>query len=117
MKSLANKSVVDGSSLDRTLVEIRSSRRLEKIVASIEGFLSGQITRLDKSLDQIKLVADNDKILQRVLADFENEKKAWEDQRQAEMQRLQMAGDKLIDGWKQLESERRKWLDQDRPAN
>lgn len=98
--------------LDRTLTEIRSGRRLEKIVSSIEGFLVSQVTRLDAALEECHRAVENDKIVQRILADFELDKKTWEADRQAEIERLSAAGEELIRGWEQLEDERRKWADQ-----
>ncbi len=99
-------------SLDQTLIEIRSGRRLEKVVASIENFLNGQIDRLDKALDACQTAEKNDKVLQNVLAEFEAEKKLWEQQKDAELIRIKQAGDRLADGWKELERERRRLLDQ-----
>ena len=94
--------------LERTLAEIRSGRRLEKIVASIQSFLNSQVARLDKSIAECNRAIENDRIVQNILADFETEKLAWEKDRQAEIARLQAAGEELIKGWEQLESERRK---------
>jgi len=99
-------------SLDRTLTEIRSGRRLEKIVSTIESFLHSQVTRLDTALKECNRAVENDKIVQRILAEFELEKQAWEVNRQAEILRLSAAGEELIRGWEQLEDERRKWSDQ-----
>lgn len=102
------------ATLDRTLAEIRSGRRLEKLIASIQGFLNGQIARLDKALDECQAVADNDRIMRTVLASFETEKKVWQQKCDAESKRLEAAGRRLADGWKQLEDERRKLLDERR---
>jgi hypothetical protein len=104
-------------SLDRTLTEIRSGRRLEKIAASIQSFLESQFSRLESALIDVQSAEENDKILQRILADFEKEKRTWEEQRQAEILRLQNASEQLISGWQQLEDERRKWMDErDNPS-
>jgi hypothetical protein len=103
---------VESQSLDRTLTEIRSGRRLEKIVKSIENFLHSQISRIDKVLEECRLAEDNDKILQKILQDFEQEKLDWEETRHSESLRLVEASDKLIQGWQELEDERRRWLDQ-----
>ena len=96
--------------LDRSLVELRSGRRLEKITASIESFLLNQVARLNKSLDKCKQAVDQNEILQRIMADFERQKESWEKERQAEINRLIEAGDNLIQGWKQLEQERQAFL-------
>lgn len=98
--------------LDRTLNEIRSGRRLEKVITCIESFLNSQISRLEKGLAECERAAGNDKIVQRILSDFELEKQAWEAERQIETLRLKEAGEKLILGWEQLENERRTWMDQ-----
>lgn len=98
--------------LDRTLTEIRSGRRLEKVVSCIESFLYSQISRLEKGLAECGKAVDNDEIVKKILADFELEKQAWEAERQLETLRLKEAGEKLIHGWEQLENERRNWLDQ-----
>ena len=99
-------------SLDRTLNEIRSGRRLEKIVSSIESFLHSQVTRLNAALDECNQAVENDRIVQKILADFELEKQAWEANRQAEILRLQEAGEELIRGWDQFEEARRQWSDE-----
>ncbi len=94
--------------LDQTLTEIRSGRRLESIVSSIESFLNGQVERLEKAVDDCNRSVENDKIVQRIKAEFELEKQEWEQQRQSEIIRLSTAGNELATGWEQLELERRK---------
>ena len=101
----------DDSQLDRTLSEIRSGRRLEKLIASIQGFLNGQVARLDKALDECQAAVDNDRIMRTVLASFETEKKQWQEKCEAESKRLKAEGQKLAEGWKELEDQRRKLLD------
>lgn len=101
-----------GLDLDHTLTEIRSGRRLEKVVSCVENFLQSQISRLEKEMAKCEEAVDNDKIVQKILADFELEKQAWDAERQTETRRLKDAGEKLIQGWEQLENERRNWLDQ-----
>jgi hypothetical protein len=98
--------------LDRTLSEIRSGRRLEKLIASIQGFLNGQVARLEKALDECQAAVDNDRIMRTVLANFETEKKVWQERCDAEANRLKLVGEKLAEGWKELEDERRKLLDE-----
>ena len=98
--------------LDRTLTEIRSGRRLEKIVKSIESFLHSQISRIDKAVEECRLAENNDKILQKMRKDFEQEKLEWQETRNSEGLRLNEASDMLIQGWKDLEDERRSWLDE-----
>lgn len=94
------------SALDQTLTEIRSGRRLERVVSSIESFLTSQVARLDKAIEECNAAVENDNIVKRILADFEKEKAAWDECRQREILRLQRAGEELIKGWEQLEIER-----------
>ena len=102
----------EDSQLDQTLSEIRSGRRLEKLVASIQGFLNGQVARLDKALDECQAAVDNDRIMRTVLASFETEQKQWQEKCEAESKRLKAEGQKLAEGWKELEDERRRLLDE-----
>ncbi len=99
----------DQQSLVRSLAELRSGRRLEKVTASIESFLFSQVLRLNESLDQCKLAVDENEIVQRVMANFEQQKADWENDRQAEIRRLSEASEKLIASWEQLENERQAW--------
>ena len=99
------------TSTSRVLTEIRSGRRLEKIAASVESFLENQIARIEKALAEVEQAAENDRIVQKILADFEDEKAAWEQERQAEIERLSRAGEDLIAAWDKLEAEKKAWLD------
>jgi len=92
--------------VDRSLVELRSGRRLEKATISIESFLLNHVARLNKALDHCQLAVDQNKILQRVMADFQRQKAQWEIERQTELRRLFEASEKLAAGWKNLEAER-----------
>lgn len=96
---------------DQVLTEIRSSRRLEKIVSSIENFLNHQVERLGQAMEACERAAENDKIVKEILKRHEDEKRLWEEERQAEMIRLSKAGDELVKAWEQLEEERRNWLE------
>lgn len=100
--------------VERSLAELRSGRRLEKVAASIESFLLSQIARLEKSLAECEAAVGQNQVVQRILTDFERQKEAWERERQAEIKRLFEASEKLARGWKQLEDERQKWI-ADRP--
>jgi hypothetical protein len=95
--------------LDRSLVELRSGRRLEKVIISVESFLLNHVARVKKSLDQCQLTVDQNRILQRVMADFQRQKAEWEIDRQAEIRRLFEASEKLAAGWRRLEAERQAW--------
>lgn len=108
----SNVNALTGQSLDRTLIEIRSGRRLEKIANSIESFLHNQVARLEEALRQCQQAENNDKVLRDILSNFELERKKWEEQRQAEIRRLDLASQQLSLGWQQLEDERRNFLDE-----
>ena len=114
-----NSGVTDGysatspnsnQSLDRTLGELKSGRRLEKVIASIESFLFNQVTRIEESLAICQAAVKENEIVQRIILDHETQKEIWEKDRQAEIQRLFEASEKLARGWKQLEEEKQNWL-------
>ena len=63
-------------------------------------------------MEECRLAENNDQILQKIRKDFEQEKLEWEETRNSESLRLIEASDKLIEGWKALEDERRSWLDE-----
>jgi hypothetical protein len=89
----------------------RSAHRLDKIARSISSFLLNQVDRLEHELERCQKAVDNDKIVQRMLADFEQEKMEWDAARQIEIERLNDASEKLAQGWANLEKERRDWLE------
>ncbi len=99
---------------ERSLGELRSGRRLEKITSSIESFLLSQVSRLEKSLTQCQAAVEQNQVVQRIRSEFERQREAWELERQAEIRRLYEASEKLARGWKQLEEERQNWI-ADRP--
>lgn len=102
---------METTSLDSTLKEIRSGRRLDRIVSSISSFLQHQVDRLETELDRCQKAVDNDQVVQRMLTAFEKEKQEWESARQAEVERLNEASDKLALGWEKLEHEKQEWLE------
>jgi hypothetical protein len=97
-------------SLDQSLIQLQTGRRLEQVSASIESFLLSQVARIEEALGKCQLAVNQNQIVQRILADFEKQKLDWERQREAEADRLYQAGEKLIEGWRQLEAERREWM-------
>lgn len=112
MDNVEPVSMVESSQLrDQVLNEIRSGRRLEKIVGSIESFLNHQIEKLEQAVAECEAAAENDRIVKEILKRHEEEKKLWEEERQAETLRLSHAGEELIKAWDKLEDERRHWLD------
>lgn len=96
---------------DKILNEIRSGRRLDKIVSSIENFLNNQVEKLEQAIEECEKSAGNDRIVQEILKRHEDEKRMWEEERQSETIRLSQAGEELIKAWGQLEEERRTWME------
>ena len=90
---------MQSTSLDSKLKEIRSGRRLDRVVSSISSFLNHQVDRLEKELDRCQKAVDNDQVVQRMLTAFEKEKQEWESARVAEIERLNEASEKLALGW------------------
>lgn len=96
--------------IDQSLTELRTGRRLEQVTTRIGSFLQSQIARIEESLAECEKSVNQNQIVQRIIADFEQQKADWESQRDAESKRLYEAGERLIAGWQQLEDERQKWM-------
>jgi len=99
---------------DQLLTDIRSGRRLERVVDSIKHFLEMQVGKIEETLAQCDAAVENERLLQQRLAEFEKEKHQWQQTRMSEIERLSSAGDELTKAWEQLEVERRKFLDSKR---
>ena len=98
-------------SRDQMLADIRSGRRLERVVESIRSFLDVQVEKVDQTLASCEAAVQKDKQLRKRLAEFQEEKHQWDQIREAEIARLSITGDELAKAWIQLETERRKFLD------
>ena len=96
---------------DQLLTDIRSGRRLERVVDSIKSFLEMQVGKIEQTLAQCEAAVEKERLLQQRLAEFENEKHQWQQTRMSEIERLSAASDELAKAWGQLEVERRKCLD------
>ena len=90
------------------LGELRLGRRLKKLTSSIESFLQIQLSRLNTAMRQCEKAEEQNELLRRMFADFENQKRDWQLKQLAEEQRLFEAGEKLMRGWEQLEIEKQK---------
>ena len=99
------------NSRDQMLVDIRSGRRLDRIVASIQNFLEMQVSRVEDTISQCEAAVENDIRIQERMAKFEKEKRAWDESRKQEIARLSQASDELAKAWEKLETERRQFLD------
>jgi len=100
-----------GVARDQLLSDIRSGRRLERIVESIRHFLEMQVSKVEDTLVQCEAAVENDRRLHQKMAEFQQEKHQWNETRKLEVQRLSAAGDELAKAWEQLEAERRKFVD------
>ena len=98
-------------SRDQLLTDIRSGRRLERVVDSVKLFLEMQVDKIEQTLGQCEAAVENERQLQKRLAEFEKEKHQWNQTRMSEIERLSAAGDELSKAWAQLEVERRQFLD------
>lgn len=96
--------------IDQSLKAIQLGRRLQKITSSIENFFHSQIDRLENTLAICQRDVDQSDAVRQMLASFAQQKQCWETEREAEIARLDRACSQLIDGWKQLEDARRRWL-------
>lgn len=102
---------------DQSLLEIQTGRSLQKVVGSIERFLLNQIDRLENALQEAQRIEEQGDVVQRLVRDLDEQREAWEQQRQRELTQLADASDKLVQGWKRLEDERRTWLtEREQPA-
>ena len=99
-----------GIDIDQLLKAIQLGRRLQKITSSIENFFHSQIDRLENTLAICQRDVDRSESIRQMFASFAEQKQCWEAEREAEIARLDRACGQLIDGWKQLEDARRRWL-------
>lgn len=100
-----------GVSRDQLLSDIRSGRRLERIVESIRHFLEMQVSKVEHTLAQCEAAVENDRRVHQKMAEFQQEKHKWNETRRLEVERLSAASDELAKAWEQLETERRQFLD------
>ena len=98
-------------SRDQMLADIRTGRRLERVVESIKRFLEVQVEKVDQTIISCEAAVREDRRLRKRLAEFQEEKHQWDQNREAEIARLSIASDELAKAWAQLETERRKFLD------
>ena len=96
---------------DQLLTDIRSGRRLERVIESVKLFLAMQVDKVEQTLAQCDAAVEKERSLQMRLAEFEKEKHQWNQTRMLEIERLSAAGDELAKAWAQLEVERRQVLD------
>ena len=86
------------------------ARRLRALTRRYEDFFKLQYQRLDKHMTVQKELIGQSDVIRRMMDDFEQQKKDWEQQREAELERISQAGDKLMNAWTELENQQRKLL-------
>ena len=96
--------------LSSSMDAIQISRRLQKIANSIEGFLFSQLSQITNAIESCQQSTQQSRTADQVLSELDAKQKAWESEKEAEMRRLDLACEKLVEGWRDLENERRKWL-------
>ena len=94
---------LDSQLRDRCLLELQTTRNLQKAVSGIERFLLNQINRIEEAFAEAKQIEERGKVVQRLLVDFEEEKQAWEQRREQEMAEINAAKRKLAQGLRSLE--------------
>ncbi len=91
---------------------IQISRRLQSLSSSIESFLCSQMEKLMLALEQCQRTDDEFQEMRQVFSDLNLQRIAWERKKNSELNRLNLASEKLVEGWRQLENERRRWIEQ-----
>ena len=89
---------------------VRVVRKLQKISNSVESFLGNQMEQLLAAVQKFQTSDNQLEMLQKAVDDLSSQRANWEDMKAREMERLNLASEKLAEGWRQLEDARRKWL-------
>ncbi len=115
--SMADETTLDAPQPDRSfrgagssLEAVQVNRKLQKITSSVESFLFNQVERLSEALRTCREANEQAERFQSQLDSFEEKRAEWELQKETETNRLNLACEKLIEGWKQLENEKRQWM-------
>ena len=101
-----DKSVV----IDQSLSAIQTARRLQKIATNIDNFFRSQIDRIEKHLEVCHSEQDRVQEVRDQCLALQQQKEDWSRERTLEVDRLNRACNQLIEGWRELEEARRKWL-------
>lgn len=90
----------------------------QDIASSIENFLNRQIDQFADILAANQRNAEfsscDDQNVQQLIRELEQQRQQFEKDRAAEIERLEIANEKLIQGWNELENEKRKLMTQPR---
>ncbi len=98
---------MDGPLRDRALVELKTTRNLQKAVSSIERFLLNQIDRIESAFKECQQIEERGRVIQQKWIELEEEKQAWERRREQEINQINEAKRKLAQGLRSLEGNQR----------
>lgn len=89
-----------------------SAEQLRQLATQIQSFLSRQIDRLEQELASCTPASEEQVELEHLLAEFRQEREAWEHEKLQEQKRLREDSQRLIEAWQRLEAEQRELLKQ-----
>lgn len=98
---------MDGPLRDRALMELKTTRNLQKAVNSVERFLLNQIDRIEAAFKECHQIEERGRIVQQKWIELEEEKQAWKQRREQEMSEINEAKRKLAQGLRSLEGNQR----------
>jgi hypothetical protein len=87
-----------------------ATRRLRTVTQGIDSFVSGQLQRLSDALQVYSQVKDEADSVRRLFAEFEIERRQWQDRRDVEVNRIHQASQNLVDAWDELDTQQREFL-------
>ena len=96
---------VDGQLRDRALMELKTTKNLQKAVSSVERFLLNQIDRIEAALDECQKIEERGRVVQQKWIELEEEKQAWLQRREQEMSQINEAKRRLAQGIRSLEGQ------------
>ena len=94
---------MDGTLRDRALMELKTTRNLQKAVNSVERFLFNQIDRIEVAFKECQQIEEQGRIVQQKWVELEEEKQAWLQRREQEMSEINETKRKLAQGLRALE--------------
>ncbi len=103
-ENLSSQTVsLDGELRDRALMELKTTRNLQKAVSSVERFLLNQIDRIEAAFKEVQQIEERGRVVQQKWIELEEEKQAWLKRREQEMSEINEAKRKLAQGLRSLE--------------
>jgi len=93
------------------------ARRLRAVARQHEDFFQNQFQRLASHMRQQQDLIAQASVVQRMIDDMQQQKSAWESQRDSELSRIAAASDKLVAAWEELEHQQREFLIQKQTCN